>query len=88
MHAGLFFFVPGDELLFLGWVVFPLYEAVVLAIPYRRGEKWAWYITWLMVVAFALVLLYAEPELGPGYMAGAGLMAIAQLLTRPAFFSK
>ena len=86
MHAGLLFALPDEELLFLGWVVFSFYSAVVLAIPYRRGEKWAWFVTWMMVLAFAVVILF-DSEFGVMYLVMAGLMAVGQMLARPAFFS-
>jgi hypothetical protein len=87
MHAGLLFALPDEELLFLGWAVFSLYSAVVLAIPYRRGEKWAWFVTWLMVFTFAIVNLF-NSEFGVMYLVTAGLMAVGQMLARPAIFSR
>jgi hypothetical protein len=86
MHAGLLFALPDQELLFLGWVVFSFYSAVVLAIPYRRGEEWAWFVTWMMALAFAVVNLF-DSEFGGMYLVMAGLMAFGQILARPAFFS-
>jgi hypothetical protein len=87
MHAGLLFALPDEELLFLGWVVFSLYSVAVLLFPYRRGEKWAWFATWLIVLAFAVVILF-NSDLGGMYLAMSGLMAVGQILTRAAFFSK
>jgi hypothetical protein len=79
-HAGLLFALPDEELLFLGWVVFSLYSVAVLLIPYRRGEKWAWFATWLIVLAFAVVILF-NSELGGMYLAMAGMMALGQALS-------
>jgi len=87
MHAGLLFALPDEELLFLGWVVFSLYSVAVLLFPYRRGEKWAWFATWLIVLAFAVVILF-DSEFGVMYLAMAGMMALGQTLTRGAFFSR
>jgi hypothetical protein len=87
MHAGLLFALPDEELLFLGLVVFSLYSVAVLLFPYRRGEKWAWFATWLIVLAFAVVILF-NSDLGGMYLAMSGLMAVGQILTRAAFFSK
>jgi hypothetical protein len=68
-------------------VVFSLYSVAVLLFPYRRGEKWAWFATWLIVLAFAVVILF-NSDLGGMYLAMSGLMAVGQILTRAAFFSK
>lgn len=35
-HTALLFLIPGDEVLFLGWIALPLYALVVLLVPYRR----------------------------------------------------
>lgn len=86
-HAALLFAEPGDGLLFLGWVAFPLYASVVLFIPFRRGETWAWAVTWVMVLAYALVPLFSG-EIGLYYLTVAGLLALGQLLTASAFFSQ
>ena len=86
-HAVLIFVIPGEEVLFIGWTAFSLYSALVLYIPYRQGEKWAWYSTWILVVAFAAMILF-DAEIGIFYLVAAGLMALAQLLTRETFFPK
>lgn len=86
-HLALLFAIPGEELLFLGWTVVSAYAAVVLAIPYRRGERWAWYTSWLIVLTFALVPLYST-EQGPIYLAVGVVMAVCQLLTRAYFYPR
>jgi hypothetical protein len=86
-HAVLIFFIPGEQVLFIGWTAFSLYSALVLYIPYRQGEKWAWYSTWILVVAFATMILF-DAEIGLYYLVAAGLMAFGQLLNREMFFSK
>jgi len=72
--------------LLIGWVAFPLYAAVVLYLPFRRGEKWAWYASWILVLGFAGVIF--NPTYGVYYFGVAMVMALALLLTRPAFFQK
>jgi hypothetical protein len=74
--------------LFLGWSAFSLYTTLVLCIPFRRGEKWAWYSTWIQVVLFASTLFFGTPEISTKYLVAAGLMALCLLLTSPAFFRK
>jgi hypothetical protein len=85
-HAALLFTLPGEELLFVVSIALSIISAVVLYIPYRRGEKWAWYTIWAMVIPYALVIFFA-PEF-EGYLVIAILMALGQLLTWGAFFSQ
>jgi len=79
-------FASGDDevLAFLGLAAMNLYAVVVLVTGYRRGERWAWWVTWVMVATYALVILYA-PDAGPFYLGGAVVMAFAQLLTWAGF---
>lgn len=86
-HAALIFVIPGEEVLFIGWTAFNLYSTLVLYFPYRRGERWAWFSTWILVVAFASTALF-DAEIGIFYLVAAGLVAVGQLLTRDSFFSK
>jgi hypothetical protein len=85
-HAALVFALPGEEVLFIGWAALNLYSVLVLYFPYRRGEKWAWYTTWVMIVPFALVMLF-DAQIGSMYLILAGLMAVGQLLARRQFFA-
>ena len=86
-HAVLIFVIPGEEVLFIGWTAFSLYSALVLYFPYRQGEKWAWFSTWILVVVFASMILF-DAEIGIYYLVAAGLMAFGQLLIRESFFPK
>jgi hypothetical protein len=73
---------------FMGWAAFSLYTTLVLCIPFRRGEKWAWYSTWIQVIVFASAIFFGTPEITMKYLVAAGLMALGLLLTSPAFFRK
>jgi hypothetical protein len=84
-HAALIFALPGEEVLFIGWTGLSIFSAVVLYFPYRQGEKWAWFATWVFVATFTPLILF-DAEIGLFYLVAAGLMALAQLLTRDAFF--
>src|SRR5262249_23155412 len=53
-HLLLIFTQQDERLLFLGWAAFNIYATLVLAISFRRRERWAWYTTWVMVIGFAL----------------------------------
>lgn len=80
---------PSDEAtLFVGWAAFNLYSTVVLYIPFRRGERWAWYATWILVIGFAIPILINQESYVVAYLIAAGVMALALLLTWPAFFRK
>ena len=91
-HLLLMFFQP-DRLLFLGWAAFNAYSTLVLALPFRRREPWAWYTSWILVIGFAVPLLLDPTAAGAGgiavgYLIAAGVMAVGLLLTRAAFFPK
>jgi hypothetical protein len=80
--------VYGDPAaLSIGWTGFSLYALVVLAIPFRRGERWAWYTSWILVAGFAAPIVLIPGEgMGVIYLIVAGLMTLCLLLTRSAFF--
>ncbi len=79
-------FMDNDPLL-IAWVAFPLYAAVILLIPFRRGEKWAWYASWILALGFASVIFF-QTSFGVYYFGVAVVMALVLLLTRPAFFQR
>ena len=81
--------VYGDPIvLSIGWTGFSLYASLVLAIPFRRGERWAWYTSWILVIAFAAPILIIRESYTVMYLVAAGVMALCLLLTRPAFFQQ
>jgi hypothetical protein len=86
-HVILALAMPDEAVLFIGWAAFNLYSTVVLYIPFRRGEKWAWYTTWILVIGFASTIFFSA-QIGPYYLGAAILMAVGLLLTRPAFIQK
>jgi hypothetical protein len=85
-HIVLAVFMDRDPTL-IGWVGFPLYSAVILWLPFRQREKWAWYALWILVLGFASPVLFETPY-GVSYFGVAVVMALALLLTRPAFFQR
>ena len=85
-YIALIFVVPAMVDSFIAWATFSLYSAIVLLIPYRRVERWAWDITWALPVP-SVVLALNNPDAAPYYLAAAGLMVMGQLLTRSAFFA-
>jgi hypothetical protein len=53
MHFSLIF-ILNDPSLFIIAGFFNLYALLVILIPFRRGEKWAWAATWLLPIGLAL----------------------------------
>lgn len=87
-HLILIFVMPDEATLFLGWAAYNLYATVVLYIPFRRGETWAWFLTWTLVLGFALPILFSADAFAVWYLAAAGVMTVSLLLTRSVFFSR
>ena len=79
-------FAEGDAevFVFFSLAALNIVTLVVLLTGYRRGERWAWWVTWPMLVIYALTTLYA-PEAGHYYQGAAVVMALAQLLTWSGF---
>jgi len=86
MHISLIFFLDNPTL-FTGFAVFNLYAFIVILIPFRRGEKWAWYATWLLPIGLALPA-FNDPSIAVYYFAVAAVCALGLLLTMREFFSK
>ncbi|HKY55902.1 MAG TPA: hypothetical protein VJM08_16415 [Anaerolineales bacterium] len=83
----MFTFVDDAPVLMTGAAV-SLYTTLILSIPFRRGEKWAWYATWIQVILFASTIFFGTPEITMKYLVAAGLMALCLLFTGPAFFQR
>ena len=84
-HLVLIFFLD-QPILFLGWTAFNLYALLVIAIPFRRLEKWAWYATWILPVGLAAGG-FTAPDIALFYYAVAAACAMGLLLTRSDFFT-
>ena len=59
------------------WASFGLLAAIISGVPYRRGDRWAWYVLWLVPIAYGGA---AIRMLIDGYDAGmwvAGYTAVA-----------
>ena len=87
-HIILIFAMTDEATLFVGWAAYTLYSTVVLYIPFRRGEQWAWYTSWTLVFGFAVPFLFTRESFAVWYLIAAGVMALGLLLTRPAFFRR
>jgi|SRR5579859_856033 len=86
-HIILAFVMKDQATLFIGWASFNLYSTLVLYVPFRRGEKWAWYTSWILVMGFAVTIFF-DTQIGLFYLGAAVVMAVALLLTRPDFVQK
>lgn len=73
-----------ERLAFFALAALNAYALVVLATAYRRGDSWAWWVTWAMVALYAVTILYV-PDAGRYYLGAAVVMALAQLTTWSAF---
>ena len=80
-------FALDNPVLFIGYTAFNLYALIVILIPFRRGEKWAWLATWILPIGMALPAS-TNPDLAIFYYSVAGLCMVGLLLSLRDFFSK
>ena len=74
-----------DRLMLAVFAALNVYAVIVLLVPYRGRQPWAWMITWVSVLVFACCPLLVEPPIGLFYLGSAAVMALAQLATLPDF---
>jgi hypothetical protein len=79
-------FVRSETALFLGWTAFNLYALLVVAVPFRRLEKWAWYATWILPVGLAAGA-FTDPHIAIYYYSVAAGCVLGLLLTMRGFFA-
>ncbi len=68
------------------WVGFNVLALVIVLIPFRRNERWAWYALWLLPLMW-LFLFALAPDL-PYYLALAVVTAAGLVLPYRRFFPK
>lgn len=86
MHLGLIFW-EDEPVLFIGYAAFNLYALLVIAIPFRRGERWAWLASWILPVGTALPAA-SDPNIAPYYYTLAALLVLGLLVTMRDFINK
>ena len=55
----LLIFIFQERELFLGWAAFNIYSTLVLALPFRRREPWAWAGVWHLTQAWRVAGILA-----------------------------
>jgi hypothetical protein len=78
-------FVLNQPTLFVGWTAFNVYACLVLWFPFRQGARWAWWVSWVLVIAFASVIFF-DTQIGTLYLGAAAIIAVGLLLTASALF--
>jgi hypothetical protein len=53
------FFAEDEPVLFAGFAAFTAYALVLIALPFRRRERWAWFATWTLPMGLATPWLAA-----------------------------
>jgi hypothetical protein len=84
-HVGLIFALD-EPVLFTGFAAFNLYALVIIAIPFRRHERWAWYATWILPIGLAAPA-FTDPNIALFYYAVAAACVLGLLLTMRDFFA-
>jgi len=87
-HILLMLTMEGETTLFMAAAAFNLLTGILICIPFRRNEKWAWYATWIQVIFFIAPFLVTRESFVTMYLIAAGAMALGLLLTWPTFFQK
>lgn len=59
--------------------------AVLLLVPYRRLERWAWWVVWLAILPFASLPAFGLDGITLMYLGFAAFFAVCQFLTLPRF---
>jgi len=86
-HAVLIF-VLDEPVLFLGYTAFTLYALLIIAIPFPRCERWAWYATWVLPLGLAgAAVLAGDPNITYFYYGVAAACVLGLLLTTRDFFA-
>jgi len=89
LNHGIGVFVIADEdpepLMFAAFAAMNVYALVILLVPFRRREHWAWAVSWVNVAGTGMVFVWLRDGVGVSYLAGAAVMAAALAATYPEF---
>ena len=86
LNHSVLIFALNNPVLFMGYAAFNLYALIVIAIPFRRHETWAWYATWILPIGLAIPAS-TDPKLAPFYYIVAAACVLGLLLTMRDFFA-
>ena len=78
-----------EQLAGVAWAGLCVLAAAVAWLPYRRGERWAWYALWAfaaVVIVTAVLLMRSPGPIATMYAAEAAAVVLALGLGAPAFF--
>lgn len=84
--AGTAAFATSDDerMMFLVFAALQLLALIVLLLPYRARESWAWWAIWLPIAAMLVTpLVVGVDTIGLAYLASGVVMAMAHLLAAP-----
>jgi len=84
--AGTVAFARSDDerMMFLVFAALQLLALIVLLVPYRAREPWAWWAIWLPIAAMLVTpLVFGIDTIGLVYVVSGVVMAAAHLLAAP-----
>lgn len=84
-HVGLIFALD-EPVLFMGFAAFNLYALLVIAIPFRRHERWAWWAVWILPIGLAAPA-FTDRNIALFYYPVAAVCVLGLLLTMRDFFA-
>ncbi len=88
-HLSLIFIMKDESDLFAGYAAFNLYALIVILLPFRRYEKWAWLTSWILPVGLALpALMSSNSTLLVFYLAVSAFIVLGLLLSMREFFTR
>ncbi len=88
-HLTLPLYSPSDSIPAIGFAAFNLVALIVIIIPFRRLERWAWYTTWILPAGLALpAILESNPGIVIFYSTVSAVLVLGLLLTMRDFFPK
>lgn len=86
-HFALIFFLIDERVMFAGLAAANLYAFIAIYTAFRRGEKWAWLVTWTLP-GLALLIAATVPSISIYYYGVAALCVLGLLVTMRDFFSQ
>ena len=86
-HFSLIFIFVDERVMFAGLATANFYAFIAIYTAFRRGEKWAWIITWTLP-GLALLIAATVPSIAIYYYGVAAICGLALLATIREFYSQ